>query len=68
MTRNFDTLDTLLDEVLGPVQDEFTNLPCHCGATAAAGLTNLADICVRCLELWLDAGEPELCPCKEVAA
>lgn len=43
-----------------------TFLRCHCGSLAEPCGNGLADLCDFCLALWLDAGEPELCPCDKV--
>lgn len=37
---------------------------CHCGNEADTVGINLADVCLECLTLWLEAGEPEACPCQ----
>lgn len=36
---------------------------CHCGANASDRGNGCDDICDRCLNLWFDAGQPEICPC-----
>ncbi|MGD9934802.1 MAG: hypothetical protein AB7T37_13955 [Dehalococcoidia bacterium] len=37
---------------------------CHCGAPGAPRGNGCDDVCDRCLTLWLDAGEPQMCPCQ----
>lgn len=39
---------------------------CHCGDPSQPRGNGVSDVCDFCLELWLAAGEPELCPCDKV--
>lgn len=44
------------------------HITCHCGNPGEDRGNGLEDICDPCLNAWLAAGEPELCPCPKFDA